>query len=204
MRYSKSHKQETKRRITVSAYRLFTAKGFEHTSIEEIMRDCNLTRGGFYAHFRSKSALYREALKLSVARPTLHASKKGDWVDAMLDEYLNAEISCDANDRNRFAFFVADVASENPDVRTAYSNAFKTMSDKISGHMAGQFGCGEEAILSIAAMMIGAAAVARSIDDGAFKTKFLTACKTTARALIENKNILAPPTFFWERAAYKT
>ena len=38
MRYSKQRKQDTRRRILVSARTLFTTKGFDATSIDEIMR----------------------------------------------------------------------------------------------------------------------------------------------------------------------
>jgi len=207
MRYGKEHKQATRRRIIESAYRLFTAKGFEDVSIEGIMRACNLTRGGFYAHFRSKSELYREAIKLSAAirfaapRSVNNAAAEADWIDAMLNEYLDADVAGDAD--RRLAFLITDIGSDDPDVRTAYGIAFKTMSDKISGRMAGEFGCNEEATLSIAAMMIGAAAVARTIDDVEFKKRFLIACKQTARALIENRYSFAPPSFFWERTFSK-
>ena len=61
MRYDPQHKRRTRQRILESAARLFTARGFDAVSIEDVMRDCGLTRGGFYAHFASKAALYREA-----------------------------------------------------------------------------------------------------------------------------------------------
>ena len=61
MRYSSGQKGRTRRRILASAERQFAARGFAAVSIDDVMRDCGLTRGGFYAHFRSKAALYREA-----------------------------------------------------------------------------------------------------------------------------------------------
>ena len=68
MRYSRGHKHSTRQRILTSAARLFVSRGFEATSIDDIMRGCGLTRGGFYAHFKSKGDLYREAMAYSVAR----------------------------------------------------------------------------------------------------------------------------------------
>jgi TetR/AcrR family transcriptional repressor of nem operon len=62
MRYRPDHKQRTRQRILDGARRQFAANGYAAVSIDEIMRDCGLTRGGFYAHFQSKAALYREAL----------------------------------------------------------------------------------------------------------------------------------------------
>ena len=61
MRYARGHKNRTRQRIIDSAARLFASKGFAGTSIDDIMRESGLMRGGFYAHFRSKAVLYREA-----------------------------------------------------------------------------------------------------------------------------------------------
>jgi len=66
MRYSRDQKDRTRRRILDSAARLFAAQGFTAVSIDDVMRDCGLTRGGFYAHFRSKAVLFREATGHSV------------------------------------------------------------------------------------------------------------------------------------------
>jgi len=202
MRYSRERKQQTRRRIIESAYRLFTVKGFDGTSIEAIMRECNLTRGGFYAHFTSKSRLYREAIKLAAARDrSAQAHTENALIETMFEEYLSAELTRDGN-QNRWAFFATDVANRNPEVRNAYAAAFKSMSDKIVGRMAGRFGCSEDAVLAIAAMMIGTAAVTQTIDDAALKAKLVAACKQIATALIENKNALTPIRFFWEKEAF--
>ena len=61
MRYAPQHKRRTRQRILESARRLFETRGYASVSIDELMRECDLTRGGFYAHFASKAALYREA-----------------------------------------------------------------------------------------------------------------------------------------------
>lgn len=62
MAHPKHRKQHTRQRILSAAARLFAARGFSATTIDEVMHDCGLTRGGFYAHFRSKAQLHHEAL----------------------------------------------------------------------------------------------------------------------------------------------
>lgn len=66
MRYRPDHRARTRDRVLQTARRLFADRGYGKVSIEDVMRDCGLTRGGFYAHFRSKAALYREAMGHSV------------------------------------------------------------------------------------------------------------------------------------------
>ena len=63
MPYTAEHKQATRKRILESARRLFNAKGFAEVSIDEVMEQAGLMRGGFYRHFRDKSQLYAEAVR---------------------------------------------------------------------------------------------------------------------------------------------
>jgi len=197
MSYPSGRKGRTKQRILESAYRLFAAKGFDATSIEEIMRDCSLTRGGFYAHFRNKSELHRDAMSHAASHGRLWGAASGEGaasgsIESVLSEYLDAQ---------HLKFFAADVASEEPQVRSAYTNAFKTMSGKISGCATAHSSCSEGSILSMTAMIIGALAVAQTTDDPDLRTKLLLSCKENAKALLENKSGGAPLTFFWEPAA---
>jgi AcrR family transcriptional regulator len=71
MPYSKEHKRQTRAKILSSAFELFTAKGFDSVTVDEVMEGCNLTRGAFYAHFPSKGALYSESLKFFASNSKL-------------------------------------------------------------------------------------------------------------------------------------
>jgi AcrR family transcriptional regulator len=51
--------QETANRILTQAMRIFLAKGYHGTSIEEITRAAKLTKGALYWHFRSKEDLLK-------------------------------------------------------------------------------------------------------------------------------------------------
>ncbi len=48
--------------ITRESLKLFSLKGFLSTSILDIMRETNTSKGGFYNHFESKTALFFEVL----------------------------------------------------------------------------------------------------------------------------------------------
>src|ERR1700745_726125 len=56
-----SRKEETRRRIVDTAARLFLEKGVDRVGVDEIMRECGLTHGGFYGYFPSKDVLISEA-----------------------------------------------------------------------------------------------------------------------------------------------
>jgi TetR/AcrR family transcriptional regulator, transcriptional repressor for nem operon len=183
MRYSRQQKPTTRTRILASAGRLFAAKGFAAASIDDIMRDCGLTRGGFYAHFSSKSQLYSEAM----GRQPLGAPAPVDDVEAVLNACLNPE---------RLAFFATDVASVEPGVRSAYAGAFKRVSARLRECTRRRVHCSEESALSAAAMIVGALAVAHTADDPDLRKKLLRSCHEQAKALLEGGGLSAP-LLFW-------
>jgi TetR/AcrR family transcriptional regulator, transcriptional repressor for nem operon len=71
------HRDKIRTKIVQSARRLFNRRGFENVSIDEIMADAGLTRGGFYSYFLSKSELYVEALSCFFTHPTWNCTWKG-------------------------------------------------------------------------------------------------------------------------------
>jgi AcrR family transcriptional regulator len=186
MRYSREQKSKTRARILASAGRLFAINGFAATSIDDIMGDCGLTRGGFYAHFSSKSQLYGEAM----GRQALGAPTPVDDVEAVLNACLNPE---------RLAFFATDVARGEAGVRAAYAGAFKTMSAKLRDCAGGRSTCSEESALSATAMIIGTLAVVSTTDDTDLQTKLFRSCRAQARALLEGG--FPQPVLFWAHGA---
>jgi len=55
--------QETANRILNQAMRIFLAKGYHGTSIEDITRAAKLTKGALYWHFRSKEDLLKKIVE---------------------------------------------------------------------------------------------------------------------------------------------
>ncbi len=50
---------ELKDKIINSAYELFSVKGYERTAIEEIIKQAECSKGGFYHHFKSKEEILK-------------------------------------------------------------------------------------------------------------------------------------------------
>src|SRR4029450_7250574 len=76
MPYSEGHKARTRARILTAAAQLFRRDGFAHTSVDTLMGEAGLTRGGFYAHFLALSQQVRSlrarpgcSLRRSAAKP---------------------------------------------------------------------------------------------------------------------------------------
>src|SRR2546425_8562978 len=100
MRYSATHKQETRQRIIRAAARHFRSRGSEGAAIGDLMRDLHLTHGGFYRHFDSKEDLLVKAFEQghdeiqSRIVSAVESAPKGSEVKALIDAYLSIE-HCD-------------------------------------------------------------------------------------------------------------
>lgn len=62
MGYSQEHIEKTKNRIIDRAGKMFRSAGYNGVGIDKIMNAAGLTRGGFYAHFRSKAHLFEAVI----------------------------------------------------------------------------------------------------------------------------------------------
>ncbi|HYD60259.1 MAG TPA: TetR family transcriptional regulator [Noviherbaspirillum sp.] len=185
MPYPKDHAEKSRGKILASAYKFFVWKGFDATSIDEIMQDCQMTRGAFYWHFQSKTQLYREAIVHAALQSRLAGDKPQDvseqaWLGELLDAYLDKDTSAKTEWPCPLAFFVSDVTHREPDVRHAYTKAFSAMNAHIHGHANRYAECREGTVLAVTAMLIGAVAITRTIDDDLLRGRLLDACRELA------------------------
>jgi AcrR family transcriptional regulator len=74
----------TRQEIVETASRLFATLGYETTSIEAVLRECDVSRGALYHHFSCKEALFEavfEALEAEVAQSIV--ARLGGATDAI-------------------------------------------------------------------------------------------------------------------------
>jgi len=64
-------KEERKKEIMDTSLRLFLTKGFEETSIQNIIDEISISKGGFYHHYKSKNELL-DAIALKKAEDYVH------------------------------------------------------------------------------------------------------------------------------------
>lgn len=62
-RYSKTHKAQSRNALLQSAATLFRRHGYRGVGIDDLCAQAGLTRGAFYAHFKSKAALLAEVMR---------------------------------------------------------------------------------------------------------------------------------------------
>jgi AcrR family transcriptional regulator len=69
--------QATRQRLVATAARMFGERGYEATSIEELLQELQVSRGALYHHFDSKEALFEavmQEIEAEVAQATVAAS----------------------------------------------------------------------------------------------------------------------------------
>ncbi|NQZ22981.1 MAG: TetR/AcrR family transcriptional regulator [Colwellia sp.] len=184
MPYTKKHKENTRIKILESAFRLFTAKGFDGVTVNVIMNDCGLTRGAFYAHFTSKADLYAASLKFSASSSNLAKLKPvnisdKEWVSLLLDGYLSFE-HVQGIQPCPLAFLATDINTRSEETKAVYAGVYHGMNKAMMEFTTSYVDCDEQDILSVTAMIIGAVAIARTMGNKNAVIKLLAACRREA------------------------
>lgn len=188
MPYSAQHKEETRDRILTSAFKLFSSRGYDNVSINEIMADASLTRGGFYSHFENKSKLYHEAILYSAKNSKIAQGKPNEldnkaWMEELLNSYLHRDNIVN-NPHCPLAALVTDVTVREPEVRKAYTKTFKGMANRIGSYVKSYSNCSDETILATTAMIVGGLAIARAVSDVKLSNQILDNCRDEALRLL--------------------
>src|SRR5579872_2021067 len=136
MPYTAEHKAETRTRIIKSARRLFNRNGFADVTIDEIMDDAGLTRGGFYKHFSAKEDLYEAAVMQFICndlpeewqRKHVDPAARGKALARMIVEaYLSDEHYADRDASCPMIALPSDVARGNGAVKGAFRHVLEMM-----------------------------------------------------------------------------
>ncbi len=177
MPYTPAHKQNTRTRIIESARRLFNRNGFENVSIDAIMADAGLTRGGFYKHFSAKDELYQAAVVQFICSDAPEAwqaryidpAARGPALARMIvDSYLSRDHFDDRDGSCPMIALPSDVSRGNGPVKAAFQQVLEMMVSAFAASLPdGPEGSSRERALAVAATVVGGMVLARSVDDPA-------------------------------------
>ncbi len=191
MPYSPAHKENTRIRIIQSARRLFNRNGFENVSIDAIMEDAGLTRGGFYKHFSAKDELYQAAVVQFICNDTpedwqaryIDAGARGTALARMIvDSYLSREHFDDRDGSCPMIALPSDVSRGNAPVKAAFRQVLEMMVAAFAANLPGEGGPRRERALAVAATVVGGMVLARAVDD----PDLADALRDSARAAVDD------------------
>lgn len=192
MPYSSEHKHRTRARIIEAARILFNRHGFQGVSIDMIMNEAGLTRGGFYNHFDGKEALYAAAVKSFLSgRGAQWRAEAGidptrlspDMAQKMLDSYLSSRHLADLESQCPMIALPSDVARASTEVQGAYQDLLTAMVWLFENSLAGRRQDRRTRALSMAALCIGGMVLARTLPDSALANEVRSAAYSTASEL---------------------
>jgi TetR/AcrR family transcriptional repressor of nem operon len=175
MPYAAGHREEVRGKIVLSARKLFNQFGFDNVSVDRIMADAGLTRGGFYSYFKSKSELYTEVLQCFFTDPNWKNCWEGVHVDANSAElgpqivraYLSRQHFEDVGNSCPMVALPSDVARSGKVAKGAFENVFRAMTAMLEQNLAKNDRLNHATAQAIAALCVGGMVVARALDDRA-------------------------------------
>jgi TetR/AcrR family transcriptional repressor of nem operon len=196
MPYSAGHKARTRERIVDCARRLFNRHGFAQVSIDQVMAEAGLTRGGFYNHFGSKDQLYAAAVT-SYITCNPFAEKIADPSDALkrqlqdprklarmlIDLYLSDEVFDDVDQHCPLYALPADVARAGLSPQSAYTDLIRNMAEVYRQALAGRRDATPRA-QAIVSLCVGGMVLARTTHDAALQHSLRASSRRQALALL--------------------
>jgi len=190
MPYTAEHKERTRARIVESARKLFNRYGFEQVSIETIMSEAGLTRGGFYNHFGSKDELYSAAVasftNCNPFREEVDTSAGADSRELarqLLNLYLSDRVLDDVENHCPLYALPGDVARAGLSPQRAYTDLIRSLT-RLYEHALQDFSDGQQRAQAIVALCVGGMVLARTTDDHALRGTLLAATRQQAMALL--------------------
>ena len=189
MRYSDSHKEETRNRILSVASRQVRARGPDGVSVAEVMAEAGLTHGGFYAHFKSKDALIGAAIERAFESRRAYFRNRPDAGDdaAFLDFFVDSYMSESHRDRPERGCPVATLSSDIPrqseEARAAFDAGVRGLIQIIASRLAVGAPEDRDALAgSLVTEMAGAVALARAVSDPELSDRLLEQSRRSVKA----------------------
>lgn len=189
MRLTSENKQKITERIREGAAQVFRERGFDAVNLDQLMKQAGLTRGAFYAHYRSKSALLSDVLRhehpllrMLEARDgtspiDLHSQMKG-----VFDGYLDPKNLEEVFRGCTLAALTGDATRADADVKNAFGAAFEEICNEMAR---GQDRDGTE---YVAALILASGAVrsAQAVEGDVLRARILHSAKAAFQALLPN------------------
>lgn len=191
MPYPAGHRVKVRRSIVDSARRLFNRYGFDNVSVSQIMQGADLTHGGFYSYFKSKSDLYSEVLGCFFTDPNWKNCWKGVHVDLsstdvgtqVVRAYLSRQHFENVENSCPMAALPSYVARSSKKVKRAFEAVFKAMVSALEHSLVDKKDPCHAKAQAIAALCVGGMVVARSVVDRALADELRDACMAVALKL---------------------
>lgn len=182
MRYSKSHKEETRQKLLASARALAKRGGFATTGVDALMAGVGLSGAAFYGYFPSKDALLAAVVDEEIARSV--ALLNGDepaTAEGMAESihaYLSNFHAMHPEEGCVIPALGAEISRAGPEVRKIVERGLRR-SQKVWAQRLGD----DAAAWSLIAQSVGALMLARVVETDKARKEILHANRRRLQAL---------------------
>lgn len=180
MRYSASHKQQTRQRLVESSGAIAKRGGFATTGVDGLMKAIGLTGGAFYGHFPSKNDLFTEVVRRELSQSPILAREgvlDRQRLERCLDGYLslahlhNPEAGC------AIPALGAEIARAHVQVREEAEHWLCTLQQAWASALGD-----DQKAWALIAQCVGALVVARMLASEDLQREVLEASRNHLRA----------------------
>jgi TetR/AcrR family transcriptional repressor of nem operon len=176
MGHSQADKAKNRERILAMAAGQIRESGLESISVGKLMQSVNLTHGGFYGHFASRSDLLAQALKQAlvegeaVARAANPQGKVRTFA-TIVKSYLSRTHRDSRNSGCAISALVSDVGRADEQSRAVMAEHIEAFVDKLAETL------GDEKATAAVSTLVGAIALSRVVTDPKRSDAILKAAK---------------------------
>jgi TetR/AcrR family transcriptional repressor of nem operon len=182
----------THARILDAARRFLRTRGMSSVSIGDVMGAVGLTKGGFYAHFASKTALFDEALGQS-GRPMWHRLFEGlsdvpakERALLVLKRYLSRTHRAEREEGCPLPAVMGDIAGNAQEHRATLERELRAFADDLATQTALPRAEAKQAALGMLAVMVGGLSLARALDGTPLSDEILKASRAFGAAALSS------------------
>jgi TetR/AcrR family transcriptional repressor of nem operon len=190
MGHSKASKESTHARLVEAAAARFKERGIDGISLADLMKELDLTHGGFYKHFASRDELVAEALQLALdesgqsMRERMLCGNKPD-IAAFVDFYLDESHRDERAAGCAVAALAGDASRKSAEVHAQFRKHIEGNLKNLSNALP-QDACADEprarAILVLSALY-GALIMARAVGDSPLSREVLRSVRRQVLAM---------------------
>ncbi|WP_300038679.1 TetR/AcrR family transcriptional regulator [uncultured Roseobacter sp.] len=193
MPYSASHRDATRAKIVETARMLFNQHGFQNVTIDQVMQEAGLTRGGFYNHFRNKEALFSEAVSSFLMGRGAEwredagvdiSNLKPEMAQQMIDAYLSSAHLGDIEGQCPMIALPSDVARADPETQEAFQRLLTAMVWLLETAMPDDEADKRQNALAAAALCVGGMVLARTLPNSELTEEVRSAAHYAASQLV--------------------
>lgn len=200
MRYSETHKQETRQKVVKAAAAAVRAKGPDGVGVADIMAEAGLTHGGFYAHFKSKEALVAAAVEEAFGQSRRRFSRmtedmsSREALSTFVDAYVSAEHRANPQRGCPISTLANDLPRQGALVRAAFDAGVEGLIARLASWLPQPDPVQRRSLASsLMAEMAGAVSLARAVSDEALATRLLEASRTRIKARMGLEQVSGEP-----------